>query len=106
MRQYSLCVKLGKQYRVVLLNSMGSLYFGGRLTATWGNDYNEGMLVNKSERQGLLQEYSIERKFSIADVDFASFNTLSSLTLPSTELLLNKRLSHLPLGFTADAQAP
>ncbi|KAL7471238.1 hypothetical protein ACHAXS_011543, partial [Conticribra weissflogii] len=60
-KQYSLKVRNGGKYRIVLLNSSGSNVFGGKMTVTWGDEE----LVEESASQGNLLVYAIEREFTI-----------------------------------------
>jgi len=61
--QYSLQVRNGARYRIVLLNSSGSNVFGGKITVAWGDD----KLVEETATQGNLLVYAIEREFAIGN---------------------------------------
>ncbi|KAL7542233.1 hypothetical protein ACHAXR_013356 [Thalassiosira sp. AJA248-18] len=83
--EYSLRVKLGGRYRIVLLNTAGATEFDGQMIVSWG----EETLVNERASQGTLQVYSIEREFSIAEVENGVAATVSTnvpSTLPSSSL--------------------
>ena len=96
-RNYSLRVKLGGRYRIVLLNAAGhAIGDEGRMSVTWGDE----LLVEENASQGSLQVFSIERQFSIGNFDKNEhIATLLDYSRPSNsptkmELSLSAKLPH------------